>query len=97
MAANEPITTFNIETLNAIGARLSGHADTITNAAADLQMAARIAHKLASLRFRIAEIAEQALTQEWDRAAFARDLRDALAKAEAGEELPEPNRASHYS
>jgi hypothetical protein len=56
------------------------------------------AAKLASLRFRIAEIAEAALAHpEWDRAAFARDLRDALAGAEGGADLPEPNRASHFS
>ncbi len=49
----------------------------------DLTLAARIADKLASLRFRIAEIAEAALAHpEWDRAAFARDLRDALKDAE---------------
>jgi hypothetical protein len=97
MATDKPTTVFDIATLNAIGARLSGHGDAITNAAADLQLAARVCHKLASLRFRVAEIAEQALTQEWDRAAFARDLRDALKDAEDSDELPEPNRASHYS
>jgi len=98
MATDDP-TTFNIETLNALGARLSGNAEAITQRiAADLRLAARICEKLASLRFRIAEIAEQALAQpEWDRAAFARDLRDTLADAEDSEELPEVSRSSHYS
>jgi hypothetical protein len=99
MAENQPITVFDIETLNAIGARLFEHADAITqDIAADLRLSAQICHRLASLRFRVAEIAEQALAHhEWDRAAFARDLRDALAKAEGGDDLPEANRASHYS
>jgi hypothetical protein len=104
MADSQPTTVFDIPTLNAIGARLFGHANAITNAAADLRLAARIADKLASLRFRIAEIAELALARpEWDRAAFARDLRDVLKDAEDGEPfddssgLPESSRASHYS
>jgi hypothetical protein len=81
--------TFDIETLNAISVRLGDHADKITNAArqdiaADLRLAARIADKLAGLRFRIDEIAEQLLAHpEWDRGAFARDLRAALSDAEA--------------
>jgi hypothetical protein len=97
-------TVFNIETLNAIGARLFDHADVITNVGADLRLAARIADKLASLRFRIAEIAEAALAHpEWDRAAFARDLRSALQDAEDGEPvdessgLPESSRPSHHT
>jgi hypothetical protein len=83
----DPKTTkLDIGTLNAISARLGDHADAITNAArkdvaADLRLAARIADKLASLQFRIAEIAEMALKQ--DPGATARDLRDALADAEA--------------
>jgi hypothetical protein len=100
MADDKPITTvFDIESLNAIGARLFEHADAITqDIAADLRLAASIAGKLASLRFRVAEIAQAALTHPgWDRAAFARDLRDALAAAEGGGELPEPSRSSHYS
>jgi hypothetical protein len=100
MADDKPTTTvFDIESLNAIGARLFEHADAITqDIAADLQLAARIAGMLAGLRFRIAEIAQAALAHpEWDRAAFARDLRDALAKAEGSDDLPEPSRSSHYS
>ena len=83
---------FDYEALTAIGARLTDHADAITNAARqdianDLLQAAVIAVKLASLRFRIAEIAEQALAHpEWDRAAFARDLRAALDVAAKGED-----------
>jgi len=81
----------DIETLNAIGARLCEHADAITNAArrdvvVDLRLAARISDKLASLRFRVAEIADKAIAHpEWDNAAIARDLRDALSAAEARE------------
>jgi hypothetical protein len=97
MADTKPTTILDIPTLNAIGARLFEHADAVTqDIAADLRLAAVIAAKLASLRFRIAEIAEAALAHpEWDRAAFARDLREALAGAQR--DLPEPNRASHYS
>lgn len=52
----------NIETLNAIGARLLEHADAIVNAARqdiakDLWLATRVADKLAKLRFEVAEIA----------------------------------------
>jgi hypothetical protein len=84
MATDKPTTIFDIETLNAIGARLSEHADAITqDIAADLRLAAHVTHKLAGLRFRVAEIAEQTLAHpDWDRAAFARDLRDALKEAE---------------
>ena len=83
MATEKP-TIFDIPTLNAIGARLGDHADKITNAArqdiaADLRLAAQIADKLASLRFRIGGIAGKAIEHpEWDNAAIARDLRSAL-------------------
>jgi hypothetical protein len=99
MAETKSTTILDIPTLNAIGARLHEHADAITqDVAADLQLAALITHKFAGLRLRVAEIAEAALAHpEWDRAAFACDLRDALAKAEGGEDLPEHSRASHYS
>jgi hypothetical protein len=98
MAENQP-TTLNIETLNAIGARLSGHADALTqDIAVDLRLSARVCDRLASLRSRIAEIAAQALDRpQWDAAAFARDVRDALAAAENGGDFPEPSRASHHS
>jgi hypothetical protein len=93
MAKTTP-TIFDIPTLNAISGRLCDHADglmspaiaspaTVTDIAADLRLAARIADKLASLRFRIAEIAGKAIEHpEWDNAAIARDLRDALDAAE---------------
>jgi hypothetical protein len=98
MATDHPIT-LNIETLNAIGARLSEHAAAITqDIAADLKLAARIADRLASLRSRVAEIAQAALDRpQWDAAVFARDVRGALAAAENGGDLPEANRSSHYS
>jgi hypothetical protein len=97
-AENQP-TTFNIETLAAIGARLSEHADAITqDIAADLRLSARVCDRLASLRGRVAEIAQAALDRpQWDAAAFARDIRDALSAAENGGDLPEANRSSHYS
>jgi hypothetical protein len=80
------MTVFNIETLNALGARLYDHADSITNVAAhemelDIRLAARVCSNFATLRFRVAEIAEMALTQ--DGAATRRDLLDALADAES--------------
>ena len=91
MAAEESITTFDIETLNALAVRLSDRADqisqiTLWDLARDLRLAAQVSHKLATLRFRVAEIAEQMLAHaEWDGAAVARDLRDALADAREGE------------
>jgi len=88
---NKKPTVFDIETLNTLGGRLSDHADAITNharhdVARDLRLAAQVTAKLASLRFRIDEIAEQLLAhKEWDGAALARDLRDALADAKEGQ------------
>jgi hypothetical protein len=79
------MTVFNIETLNALGARLYDHADSITNPArhdieVDCRLAARVCGNMASLRFRIGEIAEAAPTQPG--AATRRDLIAALADAE---------------
>jgi hypothetical protein len=79
------MTVFNIETLNALGARLFDHADSITNPArhdmeVDCRLAARALSNFATLRFRVVEIAEAALTQAG--AATRRDLLDALADAE---------------
>jgi hypothetical protein len=79
------MTVFNIETLNALGARLFDHADSITNPArhdmeVDVRLAARVCGNMATLRFRVAEIAEQALIQPG--AAIRRDLIDAVADAE---------------
>ena len=85
--ANDPITKLDIEGLNALGVRLFEHADAITNAArrdiaSDLRLAAVVASRLSSLRFRISEIASRALDRpEWDAAAFARDIRAALDDA----------------
>jgi hypothetical protein len=90
MAENKSTTILDYEKLTTIGARLSDHADAITNAARqdiahDLRLAAAIAVKFASLRFRIAEIAAKAIENpDWDNGAIARDLRDALDAA-AGE------------
>jgi hypothetical protein len=79
------MTVFDYETLNALGARLYDHADSITNVArhemeVDIRLAARACSNLASLRFRVAEIAEAALAQPG--AAIRRDLVAALADAE---------------
>ena len=78
------MTPLNIENLTLIGAKLFNFADSIALAspdtAKDARLAARAADKLASLRFRIAEIAEMSLTQ--DSGATHRDLNAALAEAE---------------
>jgi hypothetical protein len=57
------MTVFTIETLNALGARLLDHADSITNVArhdmeVDVRLAARVCSNMATLRFRIGEIAD---------------------------------------
>jgi hypothetical protein len=77
------MTLFNIETLNALGARLFDHADSITNVArhdmeTDVRLAARVCGNMATLRFRVSEIAEHPLTH----ASIRRDLISALADAE---------------
>ena len=81
MTTDKPTTILNIETLNAIGARLFEHADSVIarrEIADDMRLAGRICDKLASLRFEIAEIA--AKTKDTD---TARELRDALSDAES--------------
>jgi hypothetical protein len=83
MAEKQPTTVFDIETLNAVAARLFDRADEIENICQgltdDLTLAARIADKLASLRFRVGEIAVQCLAQ--DPGATHRDLVTALDDA----------------
>jgi hypothetical protein len=79
------MTVFTVETLNALGTRLYDHADSITNVArhdmeVDCRLAARALSNFATLRFRVAEIAEQALVQPG--AATRRDLIAALSDAE---------------
>lgn len=77
------MSVFNIETLNALGARLFDHAEDISDAlefepvTSDLRLAARAIDKLAGLRFRIGEIAESCMTQA--PAATRGDLLDAAA------------------
>jgi hypothetical protein len=89
MAEDNPTVKFDYATLTALGGRLSRRADDIVmvaaqEIAADLRLAARMASKFASLGYRIGEIADVALANpEWDRAAFTRDLRDALTDAES--------------
>jgi hypothetical protein len=86
MADTNPNTTLTYETLTELSARLTGHADAITNAArqdiaADLRMAAAAVGKLADLQVRVIEIAGMVPNQA--PAVTARDLRQALTGAEA--------------
>jgi hypothetical protein len=79
------MTVFDYGTLSALGARLFDHADSITNVArhdmeVDVRLAARVCGNMATLRFRVGEIAEAALTQPGP--AIHRDLLAALADAE---------------
>jgi hypothetical protein len=81
MADTKPTTILDIETLNAIAARLSERADSIhqfslVELVADLKTAAGACRRLAEIRYQLTEIAANAMTHpNWDRAAFARDLR----------------------
>lgn len=82
MATNNP-TIPNTELLNDVAARLYDRAEEIQQVSlsdlnADLRLAARCCIRLAEIRARLSEIAAAALTQDWDRAAFARDLRALL-------------------
>jgi hypothetical protein len=75
------MTVFTIEALNALGARLFDHTDSITNPArhdmeVDCRLAARALSNFATPRFCIGEITEAALTQPG--AATRRDLIAAL-------------------
>lgn len=79
------MTVFTYETLTKLAASLYDHGDSITNVAAhqmeiDIRLAAKACSNFATLRFRIAEVAEMALNQ--DGAATRRDLIAALADAE---------------
>jgi hypothetical protein len=83
MATEKPII-FDVETLNALGARLYGHGESITNIARqdmadDLRLATRAIDKLTTLRLRISEIAESCMIQAPP--ATRRDALDALAAA----------------
>jgi hypothetical protein len=85
MATQQFNSPFGYEGLTAIAGRLSRHSDDIVNVARldiadDLRMAARMAHRFASLKFRVLEVAEAALHQ--DGAAIHRDLKDAVADSE---------------
>jgi hypothetical protein len=78
MANPDPTVKFDYATLTSLSGRLSRRADDIVmiacqDMAADFRLAARMASKFASLRFRVGEIADIALNQ--DGAATARDLR----------------------
>jgi hypothetical protein len=86
---NTKPTILTIEELTLVGVRLYDRAEKIAqfvsshDLAGDVRLAARVCDKLAALRFRVGEIAEQTLANpERDSAAIARDLRDALNDAE---------------
>jgi hypothetical protein len=75
----------DVSSLNAISLHLSERADSIHQFSLqdliyDLRVASKVCDKLSSLRFRIGEIAEAALTQ--DPGATARDLRELLEPCE---------------
>ena len=77
------MTVLGYETLTKLGARLYDHGDSITNVArhdmeVDIRLAARVCSNMATLRFRVAEIAEHPLTH----ASIRRGLLDALHDAE---------------
>jgi hypothetical protein len=80
------MTVFTIEQLNALAGRLRNHSEDFADAfgfesaVADMRLAIRVYHNLAVLRFRVLEIAEQALSQ--DGAATRRDLVMAVGDAE---------------
>jgi hypothetical protein len=90
MADSNPTLKFDYANLTTLSGRLSRRADDIVMIGAqeiadDLRVAGRMASKFAAFRFRVGEIADAAVVNpEWDRATFARDLRDALADAENG-------------
>jgi hypothetical protein len=81
------MTVFTIETLAALAARLFDHSEDLAATlefelvVSDVRLAARAISNMATLRFRIGEIAEAALSQ--DGAATRRDLIEALADATA--------------
>jgi hypothetical protein len=84
---NPKTVTLNIEFLNFCGARFHEHADNFTPAAADLltaiakdlNLAAQICDRMASLRFEVGEIAAKCSDPD-----AARELRDALDDAARG-------------
>jgi hypothetical protein len=88
MADTNP-TPLNIETLNALGARLFDHAEDVAAniefepLVLDLKLAARACDRLAGLRFQVAEIAADVLTKP--ALAIHRDLFAALDAAERAE------------
>jgi hypothetical protein len=89
MATKENIPVFGYAELTAAAGRFADHAETVMNPARqdiaqDLRMAARMAHKFASLRFRVANIAQKAIDppDNWGTAILALELRAALDDAE---------------
>jgi hypothetical protein len=95
MANQDHNRVFGYAELTALAGRFAEHAAAISNparqdVAKDLLLAARMAHKFASLRFRVANIAQKAIDppDNWGTAALALELRAALDDAErdTGEE-----------
>ena len=86
MVDADPTTIFDTEMLNTIAIRLYDRAEEIQQIALadlnhDLRLAAQVCTRLADVRLRIAEIAANVLNHpNWDRAAFARDLRELIDK-----------------
>jgi hypothetical protein len=85
--AESGFTVFNIETLNALGARLRDVAAEMAaevvfdGAVRDIRLAVQVCDKLASLRFAVNEIANHPLSH----AVIRRDLHIALRLAEDAE------------
>jgi hypothetical protein len=95
MANRDHNRVFGYAELTALAGRFAQHAAAITNparqdVAKDLLLAARMAHKFASLRFRVANIAQKAIEppDNSGTATLALELRAALDDAErdVGEE-----------
>jgi hypothetical protein len=79
-------TTVDIETLNALGLRLFTPTASPTSSpqdGTDMRLTDQVCDKLAGLGFRVAEIAETAMTQA--SAAARRDPLGALAETRRGE------------
>jgi hypothetical protein len=98
--ATDHSTSLNIETLNALAARLRDHAEDVADVVnfdpvvKDLQLAAQACGKFASLRFAVSEIAGAVSTPP----ATRRDLLIALEEALGDPpDLPEASRSNHHS
>jgi hypothetical protein len=89
MANQSNNRAFGYAELTALAGRFAQHAAAVCNAARqdvanDLLLAARMAHKFASLRFRVANMAQKAIDppDNWGTATLALELRAAQDDAE---------------